>query len=123
MYIKFVCIVFLVAIDIWQTSLMWTINGNNGNFEAATKRNPMALYEGNSLCLNYVQWRQSHHSQSKEIVRYLIEYRLLWLGILIGLDRPYYKEAGILITLMIVINNCFLLNRHYVMVKTLLKKE
>lgn len=117
MCLKIACIMFLVAIDIWQTSLMWAINGNNGNFEAATKSNPLALYEGNPLCLNYVHWRQSHGDRNN-IVRYLIEYRLLWLGILIGLNRPYYKEAGILITLMIVINNCFLLKRHYAMVQS-----
>lgn len=113
MCLKLAFLLLLIAIDIKQTSLMWAINGNNGNYEPATKRNPIALYEGNPLCLNYVHWRQSHGHRNN-VVRYLVEYRLLWFGILSALDRPYYKECSILITLIIIVNNYIMLNAHYV---------
>ena len=103
-------ILLLIGIDIYQTSIMWSINKNNGDWEPISKENPISIYEANPLCRKYVQFRNSNN---KNVLQYLIEYRIFWFTLFTCLKHPYHNEITIIITSLIVLNNYIVLASHY----------
>lgn len=117
MYNNLIFLLFLIAVDVKQTAMLWEINQNNGWYETPTKKNPLALYEGNPVCRHYVHWRQSH---GRSVIYSLIEFRTIWFFIHSAISgRPDRNVLVIYITLLIVVMNCIMLFTHTIVTKNM----